>query len=57
MSNQPGGGIPTQITVQNYDQLPGTGELLPLDQQVGQVAVGGRYDFVSVLHFLFDADL
>lgn len=49
MSNQSGAGIPTQITVQNYDQLPGAGELLPLDQQVPQVAVGGRYDFVSAL--------
>ena len=47
MSNQPNIGFPnTQITVQNYDQLQSE---LPLDQQVPQVAIGGRYDVRSFI--------
>ena len=53
MSNQPGGFSTTQITVQNYDQLPGaTNDPLFLDQQVPQVAVGGRYDFGWIYLFI-----
>lgn len=45
MSNPQTGFNTTQITVQNYDQLQGATDPLLLDQQVPQVAVGGRYDF------------
>lgn len=53
MSNQPtGSGFgQTQIKIQNYDQLATTNDPF-LDQQIPQVAIGGRYDFVSLFYLI-----
>lgn len=54
MSNQAGSNFKTtQITVQNYDQLQSPNDSQPLDQQVPQVAIGGRYDVGFIFLFFF----